>query len=375
MATIERVEIRMVSLEPAVPRRDAIQSFARQETPMVTVIDADGARGTGYSYTIGTGGPAVMSLIGRTLAPRLVGRDAERIEGVWRDLLTATHATAVGAITSLALAAIDTALWDLRCRRAGLPLWRLAGGARERIRVYTTEGGWLNLDEAALVEQAREARRQGFLGTKMKIGKPSAREDGARMAALRAAVGDDFAVMVDANQAFDLAEALRRAPHLEAAGIHWFEEPMPADRVRAHRRLAEATRVPIAVGESLYSLAQFNEYLAADAASVVQVDVARVGGITPWLKTAALAEAHGLCVAPHFLMELHLPLTCAVPNAAWLEHIPQLDPITAGGIVVEDGHAIPSDAPGLGIEWDEDAIAAMSEHVAVIDDAQAEAAE
>ena len=376
MALIERVELRMVSLAPKVLRRDAIQTFERQETPMVTVTDADGAMGTGYSYTIGTGGPSVMALLEHTLAPRLIGRDGERIEGVWRDLLMSTHATSVGAITSLALAAIDTALWDLRCRRAGLPLWRMAGGFRDRIRVYTTEGGWLNLPGSALVEQAQEARRIGFLGTKMKVGKPSATEDGARMAAVRAAVGDDFAVMVDANQGFDLAEAMRRAAHLEAAGIEWFEEPMPADRVAAHRRLADATRVPIAVGESLYSLGQFNEYLAAGAASVVQVDVARVGGITPWLKTAALAEAQGLVVAPHFLMELHLALACAVPNATWLEHIPQLDPVTATPIVIRDGHAVPSEASGLGIDWDWDAVAAQSSHrITVTGGASKEAAE
>ncbi len=356
MAKIVSVELRMVSLAPKVLREDAIQTFERQETPIVRITDGDGAVGTGYSYTIGTGGPSVMTLLEHTLAPRLIGCDAERIDGIWHDLLRSTHATAVGAITSLALAAVDTALWDLRCRKAGLPLWKLAGGSRDRVPVYSTEGGWLNLSVDALADQATQARDAGFLGTKMKVGKPGVGEDARRIAAVRDAVGEDFEVMVDANQAFDLAEAQRRAVMLEEHRVAWFEEPMPADNVSAHACLARATRVPVAVGESLYSLAQFKEYLRHDAASIVQVDVARIGGITPWLKTAALAEAHGVQVSPHFLMELHLSLVCAVPNAKWLEYIPQLDTVTTGPITMQDGLAHAPETPGIGIDWDWDAI-------------------
>lgn len=133
MANIERIELLMVDLAPKVRRVDAIQSFVSQETPIVRITDADGATGIGYSYTIGTGGHSVIELLARTLAPALLGRDAAAIEGIWRDLLFLTHATSVGAITSLALAAIDTALWDLRCRKAGLPLHLMAGGARDRV--------------------------------------------------------------------------------------------------------------------------------------------------------------------------------------------------------------------------------------------------
>ncbi|MBC7479057.1 MAG: mandelate racemase/muconate lactonizing enzyme family protein, partial [Pseudorhodobacter sp.] len=142
MAKITRVEAMMVDLIPKVKRTDAIQSFVSQETPIVRITDTDGVVGTGYSYTIGTGGPAVMSLLQRTLCPALIGREASEIERIWRDLMFLTHATTVGAITSLALAAIDTALWDLKCRRHGEPLHLMAGGAQSRIPQYTTEGGW-----------------------------------------------------------------------------------------------------------------------------------------------------------------------------------------------------------------------------------------
>jgi len=356
VARIERVEILMVDLKPKVVRTDAIQSFASQETPIVRVTDADGAVGTGYSYTIGTGGPSIVALLERTLAPGLVGREADDVEAIWKDLFFSTHATAVCAITSLALAAVDTALWDLRCLRAGLPLHRMAGGAQSSVPLYTTEGGWLHLSPEALVDDAVEAREQGFGGCKIKVGRPHASEDVARLAAVRQAVGPAFEIMTDANQAFTVDEAIRRARLYAPLDIAWFEEPLPAEDLNGHIRLNAASTVPIAVGESLYHPSHFREYLQKDACSIVQADVARVGGITPWLKTAHLAEAFNMPVCPHFLMELHVSLCCAVPNARWVEYIPQLDAITHQDMRIEQGRAVPSDAPGLGIAWNWDAI-------------------
>ncbi|SDC03545.1 L-alanine-DL-glutamate epimerase [Cupriavidus sp. YR651] len=350
--TIRAVELFQVDLPPPVPRSDAIQSFVTQETPMVRIRCADGSEGTGYSYTIGTGGSSVMALLRDHLAPRLIGRDPAHIEAIWRDLLFATHATSVGAITSLALAAIDTALWDWRCHRDGQPLWLAAGGAQARVPVYTTEGGWLHLSPAALVEEAIAAREAGFQGAKIKVGKPHLADDLARLSAVRHAVGDRFALMVDANQCFTVAEAIRRAPHYAELGLGWFEEPLPADDLSGHVRLANATSLPIAVGESLYSAGQFADYVRQGACSIVQADVARIGGITPWLKVAHLAEAANLAICPHFLMELHVSLCAAVPNAAWVEYIPQLDAIATSRVRIEDGHAVPPDTPGLGIDWD-----------------------
>ncbi len=359
MAKIVRVEAVMVDLVPMVKRTDAIQSFVSQETPIVTITDSDGATGTGYSYTIGTGGPSVMKLIEKTLGPALIGRDAAEVERLWRDLMFLTHATTVGAITALAQAAIDTALWDLRCRKAGLPLHIMAGGAQKSVPLYTTEGGWLHLEPAALVEDALRAREKQFGGAKIKIGRPHVSEDMARLSAVREACGPAFEIMTDANQAFSVDEAIRRARHYEAVDIAWFEEPLPADDLGGHVRLARQTSIPIAIGESLYSPLHFREYLQAGACSIVQVDVARIGGITPWLKVAHLAETFNVPVCPHFLMELHVALCCAVPNARWVEYIPQLDTLTQAGMRVEQGRALPSAEPGLGIAWDFEAIARL----------------
>jgi L-alanine-DL-glutamate epimerase-like enolase superfamily enzyme len=355
VAKITGVEFLMVDLQPQVTRIDAIQSFVSQETPIVRITDADGAVGTGYSYTIGTGGPSVMALIERTLAPLLIGREADGIERIWRDMLFVTHATTVGAITSIAMAAIDTALWDLRCRRANLPLHLMAGGAQDGVPLYTTEGGWLHLDAEALVDGAVEAKERGFAGCKLKVGRAPS-EDVARIAAVRDAVGPAFEIHTDANQAFTVDEAIRRARLYEPLDIGWLEEPLPADDIEGHVRLSRATTIPVAVGESLYSPLHFREYLQRGACSVVQVDVGRIGGVTPWLKVAHLAECFNVAVAPHFLMELHVSLCAAVPNARWVEYIPQLDAITTAGMRIENGRAIPSSAPGLGIAWDFGAI-------------------
>jgi L-alanine-DL-glutamate epimerase-like enolase superfamily enzyme len=362
MAKITRVEALMVDLVPKVCRTDAIQSFVSQETPILRITDADGVVGTGYSYTIGTGGPAIMALLRHTLAPALIGREASEIERIWRDLLFMTHATSVGAITSLALAAIDTALWDMKCRRANEPLHRMAGGAQSRIPLYTTEGGWLHIDTAELVEDALRAKAAGFGGSKIKIGRPHVSEDVARLRAVRNAVGPEFEIMTDANQRFTVDEAIRRARCLTPLDIAWLEEPLPADDLSGHQRLSESTTLPVAVGESLYSAQHFREYLQRGACSVVQVDVARIGGITPWLKVAHLAETFNVPVCPHFLMELHVSLCAAVPNARWVEYIPQIDSLTTEPMRIEEGHAIPSDAPGLGIAWDFEAINRAAVH-------------
>lgn len=360
MAKIERVELKMVDLRPKVERTDAIQSFVSQETPLVTITDSDGAVGTGYSYTIGTGGSSVMRLLADHLVPRIIGRDADRIEAIWRELEFATHATTIGAITSIALAAIDTALWDLRARKQNLPLWKLAGGAKDRCPLYTTEGGWLHIPTEALVEDALDAKSKGFTGSKVKIGKPHGAEDYARLSAVRKAVGDGYEIMTDSNQGFSVDEAIRRAERLRELDLGWIEEPLPADDIDGHVRLNRSTATPIAIGESLYSIRHFREYMQKGACSIVQVDAGRIGGITPWLKVAHAAEAFDMPVCPHFLMELHVSLACAVQNGKYVEYIPQLDDITASRMVIENGMALAPMTPGLGIDWDWDAIRSRS---------------
>lgn len=337
-------------------RTDAVQSFLKQETIFVEIETDAGVTGLGYSYTIGTGGGAVLDLLRNVLLESVVGGDIDRPESVWFSAFNSTRATTTGPITSLALAAIDTAVWDARSKQAGVPLWKLAGGFSPSVPLYDTEGGWLHLSMEELVAHSVSSQSQGLPGVKVKIGKPRAHEDFERISAVRDAVGPSFDIMVDANQSLTAAEAIRRAGMLEELDIFWLEEPLPADDLSGHRRLAASTSIPIAVGESMYSVLQFKEYLHHEAASIVQVDVARVGGITPWLKVAHLAEAYNVQVAPHFLMEVHLPLVCAIPNGLYLEQIPQLRAVTNVEIEIINGRAMASDLLGLGIDWDLDAV-------------------
>jgi L-alanine-DL-glutamate epimerase-like enolase superfamily enzyme len=346
----------LVDLPVEAVRTDAVQAFLKQETIFVEIVTDNGLLGRGYSYTIGTGGTAVLAMLRDYLLPRLNGVDPSRVESIWRDLFSATRATATGAITSLALAAVDTALWDWRCRHLGTPLWVLAGGARESVPLYDTEVGWLHLSIDELVAGAKDALVAGRRGVKIKIGKPDPAEDVERLGAVRSALGPAIDLMADANQAFTAAEATRRARLLEPIDLYWLEEPLPADDIAGHVRLVQSTSIPVAVGESMYSIGQFAEYLKRDAAGILQVDVARVGGITPWLKVAHLAEAHNVTVCPHFLMELHVSLCAAVPNGRYVEHIPQLTAITRSGLTIVDGWAQAPREPGLGIDWDLDAI-------------------
>ncbi|MED7953205.1 mandelate racemase/muconate lactonizing enzyme family protein [Streptomyces sp. BE303] len=356
MTTITTATALLADIAVETDRTDAVQAFVKQETILVEIATTDGLRGTGYSYTIGTGGSSVLSLLNDHLLPLLGGQDARNVEALWQRLFAATRSTTTGAITSLALAAVDTALWDLRCKRAGEPLWRLAGGHRPQVPVYDTEGGWLHLTTDELVKSALTAREAGWAGVKIKVGKPHAAEDAERLRAVREAVGPTLHIMTDANQSQNASSALRLARALEPYDPYWLEEPLPADDISGHARLAAATRIPVAVGESMYSLAQFRTYLEAGAASIVQVDAARVGGITPWLKVAHLAESHNVQVCPHFLMELHVSLAAAVPNGAFVEYIPQLRAVTRTELAVHHGMAVAPDTPGIGIDWDMDAI-------------------
>jgi L-alanine-DL-glutamate epimerase-like enolase superfamily enzyme len=359
MDRINRIEITVVDIAPPVTRIDATQQVTHGENVLVELFTSAGDCGRGYTTTIGQGGRAIVSLLERELAPRLLGRDPAMVEELWAELYRAVFYLQVGALTSMAQAALDMALWDLRCRRAALPLHRLAGGAKERIPLYNTEYGWLQLSPEELAEGAARARDEGFLGVKIKVGKPHPAEDVARLEAVRDALGPALDLMVDANKAFHTAEAIRRAEAFRSLDLAWFEEPLPMEDVDGHRLLRASTPIPIALGETLYHPGQFRAYLQADAASILQPDVTRVGGITPWLKIAHLAEAWNVAVCPHSLMEIHLALCCAVPNATWLEYMPHLDPITTSRVVIEDGHARPSEEPGLGIAFDPEAIRAL----------------
>jgi L-alanine-DL-glutamate epimerase-like enolase superfamily enzyme len=355
--TIVRAAVRLARVPVDPPRGDAIQQFDALELPIVTLIDRAGRRGTGFGYTIGTGGTAIAKLLRDTLLPKTVGADGRRIAGLMEQLRRAIHALTPGCVSSTALAAIDVALWDLAGRRTNTPLYMLLGGARDRVRLYNTDVGWLNRPLDEMVHLAKRAvTRDGFTALKLKVGKENAAEDVERLAKVREAVGPDVMLMADANQSWTIDDAISHVKKLEPYDLYWIEEPLEATDFNGYARLGQHTSIARAGGESLYTPASFYEAIRRDALDILQPDVARIGGITRAIEVCHLAAAANLHVAPHVSPELSVTVACAVPNSIFVEYVPQMEPILKRPITIRNGYAIPPETPGHGIEFNPDAL-------------------
>jgi L-alanine-DL-glutamate epimerase-like enolase superfamily enzyme len=358
---IVRAEVRLARVPVDPPRGDAIQEFNALELPIVELQDAAGRRGVGFGYTIGTGGTAIAALIADDLLPQIVGDDARHIGALVNRLRAHIRALTPGCISSNALAAIDIALWDLAAHRAQTPLHLLLGGAKDRIRLYNTHVGWLNREMSELVDlSTRAVQRDGFTALKLKVGKDDPEEDVERVAKVREAVGPQTTLMVDANQSWTVDQAIARAKKLEPFDLYWLEEPLDATDLDGMARLGRHTSLARAGGESLYSPTAFHEVVRRGALDILQPDVARVGGVSAALEVCHLAAAANLPVAPHVSPELSVTIACAVPNSVFVEYIPQMEPILKHPLVHRDGYAYPFDAPGHGIEFDDEALERFS---------------
>jgi L-alanine-DL-glutamate epimerase-like enolase superfamily enzyme len=355
--TIDDARVRLCRVPVDPPRGDAIQQFDALELPIVEIGDRAGRRGIGFGYTIGTGGTAIASLLRDELLPPLRGLDARPIVAIVNRLRRHIHALTPGCISSTGLAAIDVALWDLAAKRAGAPLHLLLGGAQSRVRLYNTHVGWLNRPLDEMVDLAREAiERDGFTALKLKVGKPDPAEDVERVARVREAVGERVTLMVDANQSWTIDEAIARTQTLERHRLFWMEEPLEATDLDGFVRLGRHVTTARAGGESLCSPAAFHEAVRRGALDILQPDVARVGGITAALTVCRMAEAANLRVAPHVSPELSIAVAAAVPNAVFVEYVPQMEPILARPIARRDGYGVPFDVPGHGIAFDPGAL-------------------
>jgi L-alanine-DL-glutamate epimerase-like enolase superfamily enzyme len=347
-----------------VPLKDPWESAAHTITHLELVItrvrtDTE-HEGVGWSYTIGAGGTAAAAFLADDLLPRLAGQDPSAVERIWRDLWTRARDAGAGGIALLGVASADIALWDLKARAAGQPLYRLLGACRDRVEAY---GSGVNLNKTLpqLLEQVRRWQARGYRAFKIKVGLDDPREDAERVGAVRELIGPRAALMVDANQKWTAAEAVRRIPLLEPFAPWWVEEPLLADDVPGHAWVRAHTRPPVAIGENVFTAYQFNAYLRAAAADVVQPDVARVGGITEWMKVAHLAHAYNVPVSPHLMLEISGHLACAVPNASLLEDVDGGSLAELGvleePIRVQEGFFAPPPHPGHGVRFDWDALA------------------
>ena len=325
---------------------------------LITVrVRADtGQSGLGYTCPAGAGGTAIHAMIAQDLKPMLLHADPRGIEHLWKQMWWRLHFVGRGGAAVLAISAVDIALWDLKGRRAGEPLWRLLGGGAGRAKAYAG-GVDLQFLLEELLEQTNAFLNRGFGAIKMKVGRARLSEDLDRVAAVRDLIGPDIPLMVDANMAWPVAEAIRAARALAEYDVYWLEEPTIPDDVEGHVRIAQEGGLPIAAGENLRTLYEFRRMIASGGVSFPEPDVAKIGGITAWMKVAHLAEAYNLPVTSHGVHDVHVHLLAAVPNASYLEmHAFVLDRFLRQPLHLENGEALAPERPGHGVEFDWDAL-------------------
>ncbi len=355
---VESDRIRTVTLSSVrLPLATAISDakvFTGRQKPMTEVMflfceitTTQGLAGVGFSYSKRAGGPAQYAHA-REIAELLVGQDPSDIPRLYDQLLWAGASVGRSGVATQALAAVDVCLWDLKAKRAGLPLAKLIGPYRDSVRTYNTSGGFLNAPLQQVLEAATASIEGGIGGIKIKVGHPDSRVDLTRLAAVREHIGDT-PLMVDANQQWDRATALRMGRRMEEYGLVWIEEPLDAYDAEGHAALATALDTPIATGEMLASVAEHLRLIDARAADIIQPDAPRVGGITQFLRLAAYADRAGLDLAPHFAMEIHLHLAACYPREPWVEHFDWLDPLWNERLETTGGRMVVPDRPGLGI--------------------------
>ena len=322
---------------------------------VIELSTEDGGVGHGFSWTPTIGPGAVHALLDEDLIPRAIGMDADP-ERVWDALWVAVHEAGGGGITTIALAGIDLALWDLAARRAGRSIADLLGTERREVPVY---GSGINLHYPIeeLVAQTERFVAAGHFAVKMKVGRPDLAEDVERVRVVREVLGPDRPLMIDANQRWDVDTALRALDALTPFGLEWLEEPLRADDLTGYRALSARTDVPIALGENVHTVHRFRDFLEAGAIDVAQPNVVRVGGITPFRRIVALAESYGVRVAPHLLPELSGQLALTMPGSPWVEQVEDAS-FAALGILAEPapvsvdrGVLRQTGTPGLGLRF------------------------
>lgn len=322
------------------------------ELVTVTIRTADGNEGTGYTYTGGKGGRAIRAIVEHDMASFLVGKDAADIDGIYDALWWHIHYVGRGGITAFATSAVDIALWDLKGKREGRALWEMAGGASKSARAY--RGGIdLNFQLPQLLTSVEGYLAAGFNAVKIKVGQPTLAEDVERVRAVRELIGPDVTFMVDANYGFDVPQAIKAAKAFAPFNLLWFEEPIEPDDYLGHAEIANATGMPLAMGENLHTLHEFGYALAQAELSFIQPDASNCGGVTGWLRAAALFGPKGIPVCSHGMQELHVSLVSGFPSSGWVEaHSFDIDQYTARPLVLKDSRAIAPEEAGTGVTFD-----------------------
>lgn len=354
MCTIETAEIGHYRIPLPSPIKDATHVIPDFEIVTLRLRDTDGAEGLGYTYTVGKGGVAIAALLSGEIADLVKDQDAAAPGATRAAVANMIHWGGRGGATTLALSALDMALWDLVGRHAQMPLWRILGGGDPVVDCYA--GGIdLHMDVVELCEQADRFRAEGFRAIKMKLGRANLREDIERVAAMRAHLGDDFPLMGDVNMGWTLPQAVTACRALSEFRLVWVEEPTDPDDMVGHGRILREGGTPIAAGENLRSLAEFRMLIDAHGVSYPEPDVANCGGISEFMKIAHLAEANNLSITSHGMHDVTVHLLAACTKRSRLEvHGFSLDDYITHPLPVEDGAVRAPERPGHGVEflWD-----------------------
>jgi len=351
---------RITSIEPGFYRiplptvlTDSMHGEMRAfELNTVRIRDSDGAEGVGYTFTVGRNGAAIDTILARELPEIMDGEEADEIERLWHKAWWALHYGGRGGPTVLALSAFDMALWDLKAKRANLPLWKALGGFDPKVPCYA--GGIdLELPLDKLLRQTDDNLAKGFRAIKMKVGRANLFEDVERVKAMREHLGPGFPLMVDANMKWSVDGAIRAARALQPFDLTWLEEPTIPDDPAGHARIVREGGLPIAAGENLRTLWEFKLYVAEGAVTYPEPDVTNCGGVTPFMKIAHLAEAFNLPVTSHGAHDVTVHLLAACPNRSYLEaHGFGLERYIAEPLTIQEGFALAPDRPGHGIDFD-----------------------
>ncbi|HLX44615.1 MAG TPA: enolase C-terminal domain-like protein [Bryobacteraceae bacterium] len=351
-AKVRSLRVRAVRVPMDQPHRTAGGMISESPLVLCDITTDEGVTGHSITFTYTVAALKPTADLIANLAPLIEGQPLAPA-AIEDTLAKRFRLLGTQGLVGMALAAIDMALWDAHARAQGVSLVRLRGGIERPIQAYGAVGYEGPADSARVAEDW--AKRE-FRGVKAKIGYPTVQEDVAVIRAIRSAAGPDMAIMVDYNQCLTPAEAIARIRVLDEEGLTWVEEPTLAHDYRGHASIARECSTPIQCGENWWGIRDLQHALDVNASDYMMPEVMKIGGVTGWLRAAALAEAASVRVSTHLWPEISAQLLCLTPMAHWLEYADWWNPILDAPLRVEKGMAMVDGAAGTGVAWNENAV-------------------